>query len=469
MASSKRKPSEKVACDYCGEMYSARGMHRHMLSCVSRPPPTSDNLTARELADMEAARVLVQRNRESERGNNQLGPQGLSTGAGATQPVLVDRLTEHQNADEEALPDEEVSALEEVAFPHPQDPSPLVGNALPVNPDSDVRDTDTEHPRYAVDSIKIVTHPNTKIADKIYSYTEFCVAQDDASQSIHAFRSTVAESIADASERGSPINKPSDVIPWRPFRSRQDFELAELSLDTHMNNTQVNRLFNIIWSSIPEPAASNRSALAPASDMITLRTGLELDRTWDLARKTRASGFVEHSFTVPYKDRTLEYKVWVRPLWEWCEELLTSRDLSEQFHWDALQQYKYTKGGQWERFIDEPWTADAWWNFQTSIGAVHVDAKPFSVILYADKTRLSSFGTEKGYPVVVRCGNLPVSIRNNEGVGGSRLVGWLPIPEEVATDTGKAGYRNVKRLVWHEAVAIIFSSIQAYTHQEKVK
>lgn len=47
--------------------------------------------------------------------------------------------------------------------------------------------------------------------------------------------------------------------------------------------------------------------------------------------------------------------------------------------------------------------------------------------MYADKTRLSSFGTEKGYPVLARCANLPISIRNGEGVGGGRLVGWLPI------------------------------------------
>jgi len=54
-------------------------------------------------------------------------------------------------------------------------------------------------------------------------------------------------------------------------------------------------------------------------------------------------------------------------------------------------------------------------------------AKPFCIILYADKTCLLSFGTEKGYPVVSRCTNLPVDIRNSEGVGGGHLVGWLPI------------------------------------------
>jgi hypothetical protein len=28
---------------------------------------------------------------------------------------------------------------------------------------------------------------------------------------------------------------------------------------------------------------------------------------------------------------------------------------------------------------------------------------------------------------MVRCANLPVHIRNGEGIGGGRVVGWLPI------------------------------------------
>ncbi len=48
-------------------------------------------------------------------------------------------------------------------------------------------------------------------------------------------------------------------------------------------------------------------------------------------------------------------------------------------------------------------------------------------IIYADKTRLSSFGTTMGYPVFVRLGNLPESFRNSRGYAGGRLVGWLPI------------------------------------------
>lgn len=54
-------------------------------------------------------------------------------------------------------------------------------------------------------------------------------------------------------------------------------------------------------------------------------------------------------------------------------------------------------------------------------------ASPLCFILYADKTKLSSFGAEKGYPIVARIANLPVHIRNSNGFGGGQVVGWLPI------------------------------------------
>jgi hypothetical protein len=32
-----------------------------------------------------------------------------------------------------------------------------------------------------------------------------------------------------------------------------------------------------------------------------------------------------------------------------------------------------------------------------------------------------------GYPVIARCANLPIKIRNGTGLGGGRVVGWLPV------------------------------------------
>ena len=53
--------------------------------------------------------------------------------------------------------------------------------------------------------------------------------------------------------------------------------------------------------------------------------------------------------------------------------------------------------------------------------------KPLCFILYADKTKLSSFGNDMGYPIYAHNGNLDVEFRNSNGIGGGELVGWLPI------------------------------------------
>ena len=53
--------------------------------------------------------------------------------------------------------------------------------------------------------------------------------------------------------------------------------------------------------------------------------------------------------------------------------------------------------------------------------------KPLCILIYADKSRLSSFGTAKAHPVLARCLNYSADIRNSDDVYGGRLVGWLPI------------------------------------------
>lgn len=55
------------------------------------------------------------------------------------------------------------------------------------------------------------------------------------------------------------------------------------------------------------------------------------------------------------------------------------------------------------------------------------DGKPLCITLYADKTRLSSFGTAQGYPIMAQISNLPPDIRNGKGLGSTQVVGWLPI------------------------------------------
>ncbi|KAH9976958.1 hypothetical protein BJV74DRAFT_798637 [Russula compacta] len=67
---------------------------------------------------------------------------------------------------------------------------------------------------------------------------------------------------------------------------------------------------------------------------------------------------------------------------------------------------------------------DAFWDTQSWIPD---GGNLLTFILYVNKTKLSSFGTSKGYPVVVHCTNLPTLVQNGDGFGGGCVVGWLPI------------------------------------------
>ena len=53
-----------------------------------------------------------------------------------------------------------------------------------------------------------------------------------------------------------------------------------------------------------------------------------------------------------------------------------------------------------------------------------MDRKLLAFILYADKAKLSTFGSQKGYLVIVRLANLPTSMQNGESFAGGRVVGW---------------------------------------------
>ena len=52
---------------------------------------------------------------------------------------------------------------------------------------------------------------------------------------------------------------------------------------------------------------------------------------------------------------------------------------------------------------------------------------PFVCILYVDKSHLTALGKVKAYPVIAHCTNLPMNIRNGDGLEEGRVVGFLPI------------------------------------------
>ncbi|KAG1888071.1 hypothetical protein F4604DRAFT_1877317 [Suillus subluteus] len=194
---------------------------------------------------------------------------------------------------------------------------------------------------------------------------------------------------------------PQNTTPWEP--SRINFDFAELILKANLTKLQTNELIALIHCT--------------AFERLSVTDYDGICKMWD-ATSPRHANFKKEVISVPHRDQEHNFDVWYRPLWDWACDLLKDPCLGPHFVFDAQRLYKYD--GQ-----DFPWMSNAFWDSQSSLPKD--EGKLFTFIIYADKAKLSSFGRQKAYPVIARCANLPVGIRNSEGFGGGHLVGWLPI------------------------------------------
>ncbi|KAG2144052.1 hypothetical protein BD769DRAFT_1625688 [Suillus cothurnatus] len=189
-----------------------------------------------------------------------------------------------------------------------------------------------------------------------------------------------------------------DMCPWHPFKSCLEFDVTEIVLEVALNNEQTDRLLDICC---------------------------------------------HYVISIPFADRSWDYDIYYCDIWEWATNLLHNPYLFPHFHFNAQCLSKF--GGQtFEHFVDEPFTAQHFWDAQSQLPD---GAKPLAFILYADKTKLSSFGTTKGYPVIA------------QGMGGGYVVGWLPVVKEDKQHSSKLAWANFKATVWHKSFERILSSL----------
>ncbi|KAG2142230.1 uncharacterized protein EDB93DRAFT_1241592 [Suillus bovinus] len=266
-----------------------------------------------------------------------------------------------------------------------------------------------------LDDIKIKYHPHSQIPSTVHSFSEFshsCPTEDYV---------------------------PHNDSPWEPFHTQLDFKVAEIALEAAMTKDQTNRLLNLIHRS------------ASGNDTFTLQNHDEVHSLWDLASQ----------LSVPLGDKVHKFDMHYHPLWDWVLDLLRDKHLTPHFIFNAQCLSKFNRE-RFVCFIDEPWTANAFWTAQSQLPP---DAKLLAFILYVDKSKLSSFGNQKGYPIIARIANLPVHIHNSNTVlGGGRVVGWLPIIAEDQEHAKKKKYVDFKNAVWHTSFYQLLTSVAKHSH-----
>ncbi|KAH6895078.1 hypothetical protein BKA70DRAFT_1570479 [Coprinopsis sp. MPI-PUGE-AT-0042] len=280
----------------------------------------------------------------------------------------------------------------------------------------------------AEDDFKVESHPRTQKAPRYFTYDAYTTSLPRVDPL--AFQSRY-----------------KDRKPWAPYVKRLDFEISEWMRHTGLNRQQIDGLLSIIHQVRKMPKE------------VTLVDSQHVLEMWDITAEHCNIGLKPSIVKAEYQEEMKEFTVWGSDLWEsWAMKLLKDPVHIHAMQWDALRTFRHD-GAHWERFINEPWTADAWWEVQSEIPS---GAHPFCILVYADATKLSTMGTAKGHPVYARCLNLPCELRNGEESAGGRLIGFMPSVSEDADKAGKKPFVDFKRVVWHETFKIFLKKMMQY-------
>ncbi|KAG1842561.1 hypothetical protein F4604DRAFT_1597362, partial [Suillus subluteus] len=130
-----------------------------------------------------------------------------------------------------------------------------------------------------------------------------------------------------------------------------DFEVAELVHEAALTHEQTTHLIWLVQRSRTED--------------FTLKNHADVQNTWEAVSHCLTL-FESDNITVPLDGTDLEYTVYFRPLWDWVVDILQHPVIGPHCVFDAQQLSKFDRQ-TFIRFIDEPWTADAFWERQVCI------------------------------------------------------------------------------------------------------
>ncbi|KAG2060448.1 hypothetical protein BDR06DRAFT_979328 [Suillus hirtellus] len=194
--------------------------------------------------------------------------------------------------------------------------------------------------------------------------------------------------------------------------SRLKFEVAKLALEAVLNNEQTDWLIKIY----------QQCTIRKQKSMFLNHQ--DIHNKWAAASHC-ITKFTKEVISVPYNGKWWDFNVHYWNLWDLTTDLLGDCNLFPHFMFDAQRLSKFD-GETFIHFVDKLFTAQDFWDIQSRLPP---GGKLLAFILYADKTKLSSFGTAKGCPVV----------------------------KEDKDYAGKSSWVNFKNTVWHSLFARIIS------------
>ncbi|KAI5998420.1 hypothetical protein F5J12DRAFT_724925, partial [Pisolithus orientalis] len=179
------------------------------------------------------------------------------------------------------------------------------------------------------------------------------------------------------------------TAPWYLFWTCLDFDLSEFIHEATLNREQAKCIIKLSKHLCTEDC--------------TLNSYNDLESSWQAASHCMMA-FQKSVISMPFAGETMEFDVYYCSPWDWACNLLKDSNVGPYFVFDAKHLAKFD-GSSFVCFINEPWTANDFWTVQVCHeslaytlneivfqSGLPLDGTVLAFILYADKSKLSSFG-----------------------------------------------------------------------------
>ncbi|KAF7332654.1 hypothetical protein MKEN_00148200 [Mycena kentingensis (nom. inval.)] len=200
---------------------------------------------------------------------------------------------------------------------------------------------------------------------------------------------------------------------------------------------------------------------AGSEPKLTLKTYSQYRRVLDLAQQLGVKFQAAHVEGLLWGE-SMRYDFVFRDAWEWLYDIVTDPALAKVMTWKSRRCF-YAENGRRERFVDEPATADTWYNVDTELPKPNPYPHCWLPLhLWLDKGLVTKHVVM--FPIVVRLLSLPSEIRNASGNGGGVIIGFMviikpPGDPKAWNDRQKYEFAQFKREIYQKVLAIIFKSL----------
>ncbi|KAG9094666.1 hypothetical protein FS749_012061 [Ceratobasidium sp. UAMH 11750] len=225
-----------------------------------------------------------------------------------------------------------------------------------------------------------------------------------------------------------PPHSNSQLPPFFPFRTMDDFIQAEIFSDYGATDDHINRQLHHDSKS-------------------TLRDAKDYHNTLKIASQLHGE-FITKPVVTTFEGREFVNQALFQPPLAALAELVGDPEFASDmvYYPEELHIRRPGTDGEPMQVWEELWHAKLWWNLQASL------------MIYIDETNVSKIGGVKVWPIYMWVGNLPASIRKRRGEkGGGTLIGYLP---KAPKDLGVSDLAGLRCQVYHDTLRSIFEELK---------